>query len=45
MICETDLNDNKDKIEINIGDNKYSKYVQFSQSTNIEILFDKNWRK
>ena len=41
MICETELSIDNDKIEINIDENKYSKYVQFSQLTNIEIIVDK----
>ena len=41
MICETELYIDNNKIEINIDENKYSKYVQFSQMTNIEIIIDK----
>ena len=41
MICETELSIDNDKFEINIDENKYSKYVQFSQLTNIEIIVDK----
>ena len=41
MICETELSIDNDIIEINIDENKYSKYVQFSQLTNIEIILDK----
>ena len=42
MICETDLSIDNNKIEINIGSDRYSKFVQFSQKNNIEIKYDGN---
>ena len=39
LICTTDLVFDNNKIEIKIDNDGYSKYVKFSQKTNIEILY------
>ena len=42
MICETDLSIDNNKLEITIDNSRYSKYVQFPQKNNIEIIYDAN---